>query len=167
MPIYKSCNSQGAQYSVAQTSVSPSDPATVTTLVAGADELDPANGGYITLLNGYSEVLNSGPAFEILPDGRVKILRSGIVKISWYTDVGFALGNTIVGAVFSVLRGATTILSPRPIHGRLPVSADPANISGVGCIDALVGDIIGIAFACTRIGVITVTSSSIVFEHHG
>lgn len=152
--------------SVCQVSITHPSPAyTVAVTGTGDDDLNPAtySSSFVTMLNGYEEALNEGGAFTVDPDGRVRMLTNALVTITAYADLEHSANNSTAGAVFSITRGGSTELSPRSVHGRLPNAGSIANLSGGGALNALAGDIIGIAIASDITGTISVRASSIVF----
>jgi len=153
--------------SLCQVSITHPSPAfTVAVTGTGDNDLDPTvyAANFVTLLNGYSEQLNSGSAFETQPDGRVKVLAAGAVVVSAYADIEHTANNTTAGAVFSIERNAVTILSPRSVHARLPNTGDIGNLAGIGSFNAQAGDIVGVALASDTTGSLSVRASSLVFE---
>lgn len=152
--------------SVCQVSITHPSPAyTVAVTGTGDDDLNPDtySSSFVTMLNGYEEALNEGGVFTVDPDGRVRMLTNALVTITAYADLEHSANNSTAGAVFSIERGASTILSPRSVHGRLPNAGNIANLAGGGALHALAGDIIGIAIASDITGTISVRASSIVF----
>lgn len=157
----------GIAQSLCQVSITHPSPAfTVAVTGTGDNDLDPSiyAANFVTLLNGYSEQLNTGSAFETQPDGRVKFLKSGAAVVSAYADIEHTANNTTAGAVFSIERNAATILSPRSVHSRLPNTGDIGNLAGTGSFNAQVGDIVGVALASDVTGSLSVRASSLVFE---
>ena len=152
---------------IAQVSVTHPSPAyAVAVTGTGDNDLNPATfpSSFVTLLNGYSQALLSGPAFSVEPDGRVKVLIGGVVNVSAYADIEHSANNATAGAAFSIERGASTILSPRSVHAKMPNTGDIGNLAGGGAFSAVAGDIVGIALASDITGTLSVRASSVVFE---
>ena len=151
--------------SICQTSIThPSPDFTVSVTGTGDADLNPTDGGYVTVLNGFSSALNSGTAFTVNADGRVLINEAGAVDVTAYADVIHSSNNATVGAVFSIERGGSTIYSPRAVHGRVPNAGDIGNLSGGGAFSAQAGDIVTIALASDITGTVSIRSSSLVFR---
>jgi len=153
---------------VAQVSITHPTPAiTLAVTGTGDADLNPALGGFSTLLNGYEQALLAGTAFTVLADGRVQVDRAGLVVINGYADISHTSNGTTVGAAFSIERGGSTIFSPRSVHARMPNAGNIGNLSGTGALDAEAGDIIGIALASDITGTISIRASSLVYEFKG
>lgn len=151
--------------SICQVSIThPSPDYSVSVTGTGDNRLNPANGGYVSVLNGYAQVLNSGTRFTTNADGRVTVNAAGVVDVTAYVDVFHSSNNSSVGAVVSVERNGTTTYSPRAVHSKATNAGDIGNISGGGVLDAQAGDILGIALASDNTGNITIASSSVVFR---
>lgn len=136
----------------------------VTVVGTGTADLNPSLGGYVTVLNGFTEVLNKNGAFITLADGRVQVLKPGVVQITGFADVAHSVNNAHVGAAFSVTRSGVTTLSARAVHAKVPNAGDIGNISGTGTLLAQAGDIIGLALASSASGNVSIRSSSLVFK---
>ena len=119
--------------------------------------------GFVQLLNVYSEVLNAGPGFSVEPDGRVRVNSDVLIKVDAYADIKHSVNNSTVGAAFSILRNETLIYSARSVHTRMPNAGDIGHLSGIGVVQALKDDVIGIGLASDLSGNITVRTSSVVF----
>lgn len=155
-------------YGIVQASITHPDPAyTIAVTGTGDNDLNPANGGYVTALNGYSEALNEGSKFTVLADGRVRVEQDGVVKAVAYADVEHSANNATVGAAFSIERGVSTILTPRAVHSKVPNTGDVGSLSGTGSFTAVAGDILGIALASDITGSISIRASSLVVEYVG
>lgn len=166
-PIGDNSNSTGLSQSLCQVSIThPSPDYLVTVVGTGDQDLDPVTyaSSFVDVLNGYTEAFNEGDVFEVQPDGRVKVLIDGPVNGTAYADVSQSVNNTTIGAVFTIERDASVILTPRSVHARLPNAGDIGNISGTGAFNALAGDIIGLAVASDFSGDVSFRSSSLVFE---
>lgn len=142
----------------------PSVPFVVSVTGTGDADLNPANGGFVDVLNGYTQALNAGNAFTVLADGRVQVNIAGVVMVNGYADLSHPNNNTTVGAVFSITRGGSTTYSPRSVHSKMPNAGDIGNISGGGTLIAEVGDIIGLAIASNVTGNISFRSSSLIYN---
>lgn len=153
---------------VCQVSITHPDPsATVSVTGTGNDDLNPADGGFVSVLNSYTESLNESAVFTVLADGRVQVNQSGIVVINGYSDISHSSNGTTVGAAFSIERNAATTLSPRSVHARMPNAGNIGNLSGVGSLSAQAGDIIGLALASDVTGTISIRASTLVYEFKG
>lgn len=153
---------------VCQVSITHPDPAvTVSVTGTGNADLNPADGGFISILNSYTEALNEGTAFTVLADGRVQVNQSGVVVINGYSDISHTSNGTTVGAAFTIERNTVTTLSPRSVHARMPNAGNIGNLSGVGSLSAQAGDIIGLALASDVTGAISIRASSLVYEFKG
>lgn len=151
--------------SISQVSVThPADPtdAQVTVVGTGNRDLKPPT-GFVTLLNGYEPVVNVGPVFSILADGRVQVNVRGYIRVDGYADVKQSVNATSVGVAFSIERDGVETFSPRSVHARMPNAGDIGHLSGEGAFLAEKGDIIGVGFASDKSGTISVSSSSLVF----
>ena len=155
-------------HQMCQISISHPDPAVLVTVVGTGDkDLNPADGGYVPVLNAYESVLVKGDAFTVRPDGRLQVNRTGLINASAYADISHSSNNSAIGAVFAIERNSVVTFSPRAVHARMPNAGDVGHLSGVGLIDAQAGDIIGIAIASSVSGNISLRSSSIIAQHHG
>ena len=157
-------------FSQTQVSITHPVPAIPVTLVGtGTPDLDPAlvAANYVTVLNNYEFIRSKGDAFTVIADGRVQINYDGAVTIDAYADMSHTSNSATVGAVFSIERGGSTVLSARSVHALMPNTGDIGNISGNGSTDLLAGDIVGIALASDKSGDINIRSSSLVFEYFG
>ncbi len=152
-------------YSFAQTSIThPSPPVLVSVIGTGDQDLNPANGGYVVVLNEYQPILQEGTGISILADGRVQFNKTGIAIVNAYADITHSANNTTVGATFSLERGGVSVLSSRAVHERMPAAGDIGNLSGVGGLNVQAGDILGIALASDRTGDVSVRASSVVIQ---
>jgi hypothetical protein len=153
---------------VCQVSITHPTPAiTVSVTGTGDPDLNPVDGGFVEVLNGYEEVLKTGSLFTVLADGRVQINKSGYMIITAYSDISHTSNGTTVGATFTVERGGSTVYSPRSVHARMPNAGDIGNLSGAGSLAVVTGDIIGVALASDVTGTISVRASSLVFQFIG
>ena len=81
--------------SVCQVSITHPSPAyTVAVTGTGDNDLDPTAypSSFVTMLNGFDEVLNSGDAFAVESDGRVRMLTNALGKPAM--TMSMALRNT-------------------------------------------------------------------------
>lgn len=157
-----------ATANICQVSITHPDPDfTVSLTGTGDPDLNPANGGFVDVLNGYTQALNSGSAFTVLADGRVQVNTAGVIMITGYVDLSHPNNNTTVGAAFSIERSAVTVLSPRSVHAKMPNAGDIGNLSGGGTLLAEVGDIIGVALASNVTGNVDIRASSLVYQMVG
>lgn len=156
------------EINVTQVSITHPTPAvTIAVTGTGDQDLNPALGGFTTLLNAYQTALFTGTAFTVLADGRVQINRAGLVVINGYADISHTNNGTTVGAAFSIERGGSTVFSPRSVHARMPNAGNIGNLSGTGAVEAEAGDIIGLALASDVTGTISIRASSLVYEYKG
>jgi len=154
--------------SVCQVSIThPSPAATIALTGTGDQDLNPANGGFVTVLDDYVQILNSGSAFTVLADGRVQVNKAGVVIATGYSDISHSNNGTTVGAAFSVEREGVVTLSSRSVHARMPNAGNIGNLSGVGSLNAEAGDIIGLAIASDITGTVSIRASSLVFDYKG
>lgn len=154
----------------AQVSITHPSPAfTIPVTGTGDEDLDPSvyAANYIDVLNGYSEAFNNGNVFSTLADGRMQINASGTVIISGYADISHSSNGATVGIVFSIERGAAMVLSPRAVHTRMPNAGNIGNLTGMGALSVVTGDIIGVAVASDTTGSVSFRSSSLVYEFKG
>lgn len=157
----------GLGHSLVQVAIThPTPDATVAVVGTADSDLDPGvhAASYIPVLNEYAQTTLSGTGFSVEADGRVKVLQSGVVQISAYADVAHSNNNSTVGAVFSITRGAGTILSARAVHTKVPNNGDIGNIAGVGIYEAVAGDLVGIALASDTTGNVSIRASGLVFR---
>tara|TARA_R110000824_G_scaffold208044_2_gene393622 strand:- start:469 stop:996 length:528 start_codon:yes stop_codon:yes gene_type:complete len=155
-------------FSIAQVSVThPAVPALTAVVGTGLVDLDPSLGGFATILNAFGEILNKGSVFTTLADGRVQVNVTGTVKITAYADFSHSVNNSTAGAAFAITRGGSTVYSSRSVHTKMPNAGDIGHVAGVGALDAVAGDIIGIAVASDITGNISVRAASVVLEYLG
>lgn len=145
----------------------PTPVVTVAVTGTGDPDLNPANGGFVTLLNKYLQATLSGSAFTVLADGRVQVNRAGVVVVNGYADISHTNNGTTVGAAFSIERSGSTVFSPRSVHARMPNAGNIGNLSGTGAVGAQAGDIIGLALASDVTGTISIRASSLVYDFKG
>lgn len=156
------------EVSVCQVSIThPVTPVTISVTGTGDQDLNPADGGFTTLLNAYSPALSTGSGFTVLADGRVQVNKTGLVVIIGYADISHTNNGTTVGAAFSIERGGSTVFSPRSVHARMPNAGNIGNLSGTGAVDAQAGDIIGLGIASDITGTVNIRASSLVYEFKG
>jgi hypothetical protein len=129
--------------------------------------LNPADGGYVQILNAYTQVLNKGSAFTVQPDGRLLINKTGLIKLTGYLDATHSANNATNGVSFTLERNSVVNYTPRAVHLRMPNAGDIGHLAGVGIVDAQVGDILGVAIASNITGNISLRTSSVVAEYHG
>ena len=155
-------------FSMIQVSITHPDPEFIVPVVGtGNQDLDPDNGGFYDILNGYSQVYLNGDAMSVLADGRVQFLVDGKVDAKGYADVSSDTNNSTAGICFSIERNGSTIYSARSVHSKMPNSGDIGHLSGFGDLDVLAGDIVGAAIASDKSGDISIKSSSLIFHHFG
>lgn len=149
----------------AQSSVThPSPPVIVSVVGTGSQDLNPIDGGYVEILNQYTPQVQVGTGIVVQPDGRFEFTKQGVAVVTAYADVAHSANNSSVGATFTVTRGGTTIFSGRAVHARAPNAGDISNLSGVGSLEVLPGDILGVAFASDKTGDISIRASSLVAQ---
>lgn len=157
-----------SDYSIATVSITHPSPAyTVAVTGTGNNDLNPVNGGYVTLVDGYAEGINKGSAFTVLADGRIQMNLAGTYVADAYADIEHSSNNSTVGAVFSIERGGMEVYTPRSVHSKLPNVGDVGNLSGNGAVDLLVGDILGIALASDVTGSVSVRASTLSVQYLG
>jgi len=153
-------------FAIAQVSIThPTPAATISVVGTGDDDLNPANGGFVPVLNHYSQTLVRGSQFTVLADGRVQVNVAGELTITGYADLAHTNNGATAGVVFAIERNAATIYSPRTVHTKLPNNGDIGNVCGVGTLSAEAGDIIGIAVASDSTGDVSIRASGLVFEY--
>ena len=153
---------------ICQVSITHPDPAvTVSVTGTGDDDLNPASGGFVSVNNAYVESLKTGGLFTVLADGRVQVNKSGYLVMNGYSDRSHSSNGTTVGAAFTIERGGSTVFSPRSVHARMPNAGNIGNLSGVGSLAVVNGDIIGLALASDVTGSISIRASSLVFQFMG
>ena len=157
-----------SEANICQVSIThPVVPSTVSVTGTGSSDLNPADGGFVDVLNEYSQALIAGQAFTILADGRVQVNRAGVVFVNGYADLSHSNNNTTVGAAFTIERGGSSVLSPRSVHAKMPNAGDIGNLCGGGTLAAETGDIIGLALASSVTGTINIRASSLVYQFMG
>jgi hypothetical protein len=142
-------------------------PAAFSVTGTGNTELNPLSGGYVLVTDQYASVFLRGNTFEMTTDGRVRVLKNAAIKIIAYLDLKHSSNNSTVGAVFAIDRAGGTIYSSRSVRAKMPTAGDISNISGVGMLQALAGDIITTAVASNLSGTVTISTSSVVMESLG
>jgi len=152
-------------YSVAQSSITHPSPAILVPVTGTGDpDLNPVDGGYVPVLNEYSIALEEGNGITVLPDGRLQFNRDGVAVVTAYADISHSSNNSTAGATFVLYRGGATVFSGRSVHARLPNAGDIGNVSGVGSLNVLSGDILGVAFASDITGSLSIRTSSLVAQ---
>lgn len=156
------------QQDFGQVAITYPDPAVVIAVTGTGDpELNPVDGGFVSVENAFESNLFFGDTFEFTTDGRIKVLRPGKFKISAYMDLTHSVNNATVGVTATIERATVLNLSGRSIHAKFLNAGQIANLVGIVAFDALADDIIGIAVASDLTGNITFTSSIICLEYMG
>ncbi len=158
-------NSLSGSSGIAQVSVThPSPPVLVAVTGTGDPDLNPANGGYVPVLNEYTEQLVEGSGITVLPDGRFEFLRDATVLVNAYADISHSANNSTASATFVLYRGPATVFSSRAVHARLPSQGDIGNLSWAGSLNVLAGDRLGVAFASDVTGNVSIRASSVIAQ---
>lgn len=151
---------------IAQMSIShPTTPITVSVTGTGSDDLKPSDGGYVNILNAFTSALTRGTNVTVLADGRFQFNAPGTVVVTGFADLTHSVYSSTVGVAFAFTRSGVTTLSARAVHSKMPAAGDIGSIAGVGTIEVLAGDILGLAVASDKTGTISLRSSSLVAQH--
>jgi hypothetical protein len=141
----------------------PITPAAIVVVGTGNASLQPPTGFY-SVLGHYLPVLADGVTLSATGDGQALLSRDALLVVTAYLDVSHSMNNSTVGVVFRVDRGGSIFYSGRSVHAKMPNNGDIGNISGVGVLQALAGDKIGVAVASDNSGTITIQTSAIVLQ---